>query len=90
VIDVTAAIVTHHRADVLRHGFQIGDQFTRAFRLEFRLAGQRGVDVVDVGGVVLAVVNFHGAGIDVGFERGVGVSKIGKVVGHDGGDGVCC
>ena len=82
VVDVTAAIVADHHADVFRHGLEVADQFAGAFRLEFRFAGDGVVDVGDIGGVVFAVMDFHGAGVDVGFERVEGESEFGEGVGH--------
>lgn len=42
------------------------------------------VDVVDVGLVVLGMVDVHGGGVDVGFEGGIVVRKLGKSEGHVG------
>ena len=75
-------MVAHHATDVFWHRLEVGNQFTRAFFLKLWFAGDGGIDVGDVSRVVLGVMDFHCAGVDVGFERVVCVSEFGTGVGH--------
>jgi DNA recombination protein RmuC len=52
--------------------------------LQVGFSGDGVVEVGDVGLMVLGVVDFHRAGVDVGFERVVGVAEFGKGVCHGG------
>ena len=54
---------------------EIGDQVVDRLGGQRRVVGQGGVHVVDVGLVVLVVVQMHGFGVDEGFERVVVVGK---------------
>ncbi|MNI39498.1 hypothetical protein D3C73_936810 [compost metagenome] len=81
VVGVAAAVVAHCAADRFGQGIQIGDQGFHRLRRQARLF-QRGIEVVDVGLVVLAVVDFHRARIEVRFEGIVGIGEGGKRVRH--------
>ena len=54
------------------------------FAFEVRFAGDGGVEVGDVGVVVLAMVDLHGLGVDDGFEGGGLIGQGRKREGHDG------
>ena len=49
---------------------------------EIGVAFDRGVEIVDVGRVVLVVVNLHRLRVDVRLERVIGVGQRGKLKGH--------
>ena len=66
-----AAVVAHGGADILRHPRQAADEFLGGAILQITLAGERGVEVVDVRLMVLAVVDLHGHRVDDRFQ-GVG------------------
>ena len=59
------------------------NEFLGGFAGEIRRGFQRFVKVVDVRLVMFAVVNFHGARIDVGFECVEGEGECGKLVHKD-------
>ncbi len=75
VVGVTAAIVAHGDADVSGHRSKVADQFAERLGFELRLAGERVVEIGDIRLMVLGMVDFHRAGVDVRFERVVGVSE---------------
>lgn len=68
---VVPAAVVAHRTGVLRN---IGEDVFYLLALK-RRASYGGVEVVGVRSVVLGMVDFHGARVDVGFQSGVGVGK---------------
>jgi hypothetical protein len=68
VIRVTAAIVAYNCADIFRHGIEITDQVFHGFLLKVG-ALDRLVQVIDVSLMMLGVVNFHCARIDVRLQR---------------------
>ena len=59
------------------------NEFLGGFAGEIRRGFQRFVKVVDVRLVMFAVVNFHGARVDVGFECVEGERECGKLVHKD-------
>ena len=73
MVDVAAGIVADGGADVGGKGVEILEEFLGGLFLEIGMGGEGFVEVVDVGGVMLAVVEGHGFGIDVGFERVGGI-----------------
>src|SRR4051812_38579099 len=82
---VAAAVVSYCGFDVIGdHGEVVGEEFVEGFAIEVGVLGDGCVEVGDVGVVVLAVVNFHGLLIDVGFE-GIGSErKWWEGIWHDG------
>ena len=78
---MAAAVVADGGADLLGHRVQVLDQVLDALRLQVG-ALERGVDVVDVGLVVLAVVDLHRPRVDVRLERVERVRQAGKLVRH--------
>ena len=72
---MAAAVVADGAADGLGDGGEVANQFPEGFAREFGGAFEGFVEVRDVGGVVLAVVDFHRAGVDVRLKRGGGVGK---------------
>jgi hypothetical protein len=71
MVHMSASIVADGGTDVGGQGFEILEKLLGRFFLEIGIRGDGFVEVVDVGGVVFAVVEGHGLGIDVGLE-GVG------------------
>jgi hypothetical protein len=80
---MAAGVVADDRADRLRDLVEVGDQLLDR-QLAERIALEGLVGVCHVGGVVLVVVDFHGAGIDEGLERVEGVGERRERVGHEG------
>ena len=87
MVDVAAGVVADGGADVGGKGVEILEKFRGGLFLEVGMGGEGLVEVVDVGGVMLAVVERHGFGIDVGFE---GVGRIGKGRENEGAGGCRC
>ena len=75
-------MVANGGADALGHGGEVGHHLVEWPRREFRVAGQRLVQLRHVRGVVLVVVDAHRGGVDVWFQ---GVRRIGQ--GRQGGGG---
>lgn len=78
VVEVATSVVANGTLNGFRKVCEGGDEFTDFFISEFGVAFESSVKVGYVGVVVLAVMDFHGAGIDVRFEGIVGVSEFGK------------
>jgi len=84
---VAATVIADGGADFLRNGVQVLEQvFDREF-LQVGIIGQSLVELGDVGLVMLAMVDFHGLGIDVRLQRVEGVSQRRQLVGARGGLG---
>ena len=75
MIGVAAAVVAHGGANVFRHGIQDCESNLRPISLRARVVLERVVKVGDVSLVMLGVMDFHRARVDVRFERVVGVRK---------------
>ena len=75
MVDVTAGVVADGGADVGGKGVEILEEFLGGLFLEVGMGTEGLVEIVDVGGVVLAVMEGHGFAIDVGFE---GVGGVGE------------
>ena len=67
--DVAAAVVAHRRPDVVGHRIQVGDEVLDRLAFEVGLSRDRLVQVGDVSGMMLAVVDFHRLGVDVRLQR---------------------
>ena len=72
---MSAAVVAHRPANVRRDRVEMGDELLDCFLFQASLAGQRLVEVGDVGGVMFAVVYFHGERVDIRFERVLGIGE---------------
>ncbi len=83
VVGVTTSIVAHGGTNAFRNRAEIGDERFDAFGCEIIVAFQGLVQIGDISGVVFAMVDFHGLGIDVGFECIFSVGQFGKSMGHD-------
>src|SRR5208337_4298277 len=65
VVGMAAAVVTHGRPDPLGQRVQVGDQGLDRLVLMVGMVLERGVQIVDVRRMMLAMVYFHGPGINV-------------------------
>ena len=63
------AVVANGAADVLGHSGQVADKVFNALGGQTGVALQGRVDLAHVGRVVLAVMDFHGARVDMRFQR---------------------
>ena len=77
MVCVAAAVVAYSAAHSFRQGVQVAYQLFDALAGEIVVAFERGVEFGDVGGVMLAVVNFHGLRINVRLQRVMRVGEIG-------------
>jgi hypothetical protein len=68
VVRVPAAIVPDRGADALRQSVQVGDQCLDRLALMIGMILERGVQIVDIGRMVLVVMDLHRLGVDVRFE----------------------
>ena len=84
VVYVTAGVVADGGADSVGDSGEVADEGVGGFGFEVRVGGEGVIEIGDVRLVVFAVVDFHGARIDVGFEGVVGVGESWESVGHDG------
>ena len=83
VIGVSARVVAEGATNTFRHFAEIGDEFINAQSGEVIVTFERGVGFADVSLVMLVVMNFHRAGIDVGLECVCGVRKVWECVCHN-------
>ena len=84
MVGVAAGIVAHATADGLGDFAQVGNQRMDVEGGEGGVVLQEIIGVGDVGLVVLAVMDFHRLGVDVGLKSVMGVWQIGQ--GHRHGD----
>ena len=75
VVGVASAVVADGGANIFGNGVQIADEVVNGFGGEIGVIGQGGIDVGDVGLVMLVVVEVHGFGVDERLERAVVVGK---------------
>ena len=67
---MTAAVIAQRRAHgFVGHSADAGKNFFERFALQLGRFFQRGIEPGDIGGVMLAVMNLHRAGIDVRLKR---------------------
>lgn len=85
VVPVAAAVITDGVAGgFVGDGGELGDEIFDRLALEGGIGGDGGVEVIDVGLVMFAMVNFHGFGVDVGLECVEGVRERGEGKGPGG------
>lgn len=84
MVPMAAAIVADGSADGIGDGSEIGEEGFDGFGFEGGMAGEGFVQVVHIGFVMATMVDFHGGGVDVGFESLFGVGELGKFVCHNG------
>ena len=80
VVVVAAAVVAHGHPNRLGNGVQILEQFFQRLLLPPRGLGQGVVEILHVGGVMLAVVNLHRLRIDHRLQRIEGIAQWWKFV----------
>ncbi len=78
------AVVAHRAPDALGQSIQIGDQFVDTLPLQVRVPLEGGVQLGDVGRVVLAMVDAHRLFINVRCEGIEIVRQARKLVRHEG------
>ncbi|MNU00234.1 hypothetical protein D3C72_2433090 [compost metagenome] len=76
-----APVVAHRALEGFGQQHQARHQLVNG-QVGVRRARQRGVQVIDVGLVMLGVVDLHRAGIDVGFQGVIGIGQGRQRVGH--------
>ena len=77
---MAAAVIANRRADLFRDCVEVLQQvFDRQF-LEVGMVRQSLIELGDVGLVMLAMVDLHGLGIDVGLQRIERVAQRGQLV----------
>ena len=84
MIPMTAAVVAHRTANRVGHGSEIAEDLFERLGFERGVTGDGFVQVIYVGLVMAAVVDFHGERVNVRFERGFVVGKIREFVWHNG------
>ena len=84
VIGVAAAVVADRGANLRGDLGQIADQIVNGLGGQLGVAGEGGVEVVDVGLMVLVVVDVHRLGVNERLKGGVVVGKRGEFVSHRG------
>ena len=82
VVGVSATVVTDSCADALGHNGEVGDQVVHRLGSQLRVILEGVVEVVDVGGVVLVVMDLHRAGINMRLKSIESVGKRRQRVGH--------
>jgi hypothetical protein len=75
VIPVSSTVVADGTTDGFRHIIDLAAEIVEAQRLQIRMALQGGIEIGDVGLVVLRPVNVHGGLVDVRLE---GVFSVGE------------
>ena len=75
VVVVPPGVVAHGRAESHRHAALITEQVLDRLLLQVRQLGNGLVEVLDVLGVVLVVVDLHCPGVDVGLQGVVGIGQ---------------
>src|SRR6266699_418950 len=69
MIIMPTTLVADRRSDFLRHSIQVFDQILNFLASKIRKVCYRLVEVGDISSVMLIVMNFHRARIDVWFKR---------------------
>ena len=82
---MAAAVVADGGAEgFVANGGEVGEQRFERLLGELGRGGEAGVEIMAVGGVVLAVVDFHGPGVEVRLQGVEGIGQGGQLVGRDG------
>src|SRR5205823_2685371 len=69
VVVMAPAVVAYRRADILGDAVDPAQQILQCLLLQLGMLVERGVQVVDVRLVMFPVVDLHGLGVDIGFQR---------------------
>src|SRR5271155_3576216 len=75
VVDVAAAVVADDGADILGNVVDVSQQVLGSVFAEFGVLLDGAIEVIDVGLVMLVVVEMHGLLVDVRLERGVVIGQ---------------
>ncbi len=84
MVDVAAGVVADGGADPFGDLVEIGEEFLGGMLVEIGVVSDGLVEVVDVAGVMFAVMDLHRLGIDVRFEGIEGITQRREFVGADG------
>ncbi len=85
MVDVATGIVADGGADPFGDLVEVGEEFLGRILVEIGVVGDGLVQVVDVGGMMFAVMDLHGLGIDVGFQGIEAIAQGRQFVGAGGG-----
>ena len=78
MVGVAAPVVAHGRPDVFWHRIDASQQIVDRLRLQFRMLLERRIQIVDVGRVMLVVMNPHRLLVDMRLELVVVVGQGGN------------
>jgi len=81
---VSAAVVSNGSLDGVGDAGEVSDEVVNGLCGQFGVAGEGGIEVVDVGLVMTVVMDLHGLSVDEGLECGVVVGKGCEFVSHLG------
>ncbi len=79
---MSAAVIAHGRADGLRDGVEVLDEFFDIQCFKGVMPLQCGVELVNVGLVMLGMVDFHGSRVDIWLKRVIGIVEFWQCMGH--------
>ena len=79
---MAAAVVANGIADRLGHNREVGDQLVDRLGCQIGMILERDVQIIDIGSMVLVVVDLHRARINMGLKRVEGIGKRRQSVGH--------
>src|SRR5690606_37040444 len=82
VVEPATTVVLNSGTNIFGHAAEIAYKFFDRFACQFGVFLNRGVEVVGVGRMVLAVMNFHRLSVDMWFERVVGISQFRQLNSH--------
>src|SRR5436305_3500759 len=82
MVGVAAAVIFHRAADRLRHLVEAAQQVLHRLGRQVGVVGERLVQLVVVGRVVLVVMDLHRLRVDVGLERVEGVRQRRQLIRH--------
>ena len=77
MVPMSTAVVAHRAANALGHGGEVADQFLERLACEIGSAFEGLVQIRHISGVMFPVMDFHRAGVDIGFQRRGGVGQCG-------------
>src|SRR6185437_15288043 len=75
MVAMATAVVAHCAANVFRDGREILDEFANRFGFQSGITSNGLVQVGDIGGVMLVMVDFHRERVEMRFERSLGVGQ---------------
>ena len=82
VVPGAAGVVADGGTDILRHILEVRHQILESFAVQPGMLVEGGIEVVDVGGVMLVMVQTHGLLVHERLERVVGIGQVGQFDRH--------